>query len=155
MNLMKQSVVAPQIPVAAPILCPKVKGWCPPPPMLPTPHPALCSQSGAAAGWPVPSLQPLMADLPRLVGPACFCLLSGSVPLQSHIATGDRSSAFPQSEKRKKKQNSQSHTFHFEQHTEAVSSLVSFPKGSFSSVLTHCTEHQLSRNNTHTHFKTS
>lgn len=35
-----------------------------------------------------PPLQPLMADLPRLVGPACFCLLSGSVPLQLNLATG-------------------------------------------------------------------
>lgn len=40
----------------------------------------LPSWSGAAAGWPVPPLQPLMADLPCLDGPARFCLLSGSVP---------------------------------------------------------------------------
>lgn len=40
----------------------------------------LPSWSGAAAGWPVPPLQPLIADLPCLDGSARFCLLSGSVP---------------------------------------------------------------------------
>lgn len=48
---------------------PNAKAGCP-----------LPSWSGAAAGWPVPPLQPLMADLPCLDGPARFCLLSGSVP---------------------------------------------------------------------------
>lgn len=91
---------------------PNAKAGCP-----------LPSWSGAAAGWPVPPLQPLMADLPCLDGPARFCLLSGSVPPSQTwlLATAV---CIPTEQAFEKKdthtQTHFSHLAHFVRHTQSL-----------------------------------